>query len=541
MNYPTAYQLSWVLSLTKGFRTRLVLYFVLEVVAIILSLLFVYWSKRAIDIALNVIDGNLRVVLPLVIGAVLMGLFIRVITGWLEQNTSLRMGMLLQNKLSYRQMVASWQFVRKMNTGDLMTRIKEDSNEVVQMVSYGALAFIVTGIRLLASFGFLWIMDPMLAIMIVAITPLFLFSRIYFRRMRTLTRSVKEANSSLANVMQENLRFRLLVRALGILPERTQRLEDEQRNFYSLRMKQLNFGLFSNTVMKLTINGGYLLTFIWGVYRLNTGEISFGTMTAFLQLVGRIQTPVLSLMAFVPTFIRFRVSLDRVLTLLGNQKEEEGPPIYLSNVESILIDQVSFRYEDATVISGLSAEIKRGVPTAIVGSSGKGKTTLIRLLLSLLEPEKGTIGLQSNRAIQALKSGHRTNFAYVPQGNSLFSGTIRDNLALSDEKYDEEKIKRVLFLAHAEFVYDLPDGVHTQVGESGYGLSEGQAQRIAIARALMRDRPIWLFDEATSALDEETSRVLVQRLTTESENKIMIFVTHDLRLAKQCLQTIYMH
>lgn len=518
-------------------------YFLLELLAIVASLLFVYWSKRAVDIVMGVAEGRVRYALSGVVLAVVVGVIVRMGSSWLEQHTSLKMNLKLQRQLNRDQLLSSWEFVKKWSTGDLMMRMQEDSQEVVQMISFKAMAFVVTGLRLLASFGFLWLMDPMLALMIVMITPLIVFSRLYFKRMQQITREVKSASSRLNHVIQENLRFRLLIRALGMIERREEKLEEQQQEVYSLRMQQVNFGLLTNGIMKAVINGGYLITFVWGIYRLQTQEISFGTMTAFLQLVGRIQTPALSMMAFVPMFIRFRVAMDRILSILGGGRKEEEPELVLETVDRIDLQSITFRYEDNTVIDRLSATLRANEITAIVGSSGKGKTTLIRLLLSLIEVEEGAIALRSEGQSFPLGAALRNNFSYVPQGNSLFTGTIRENLQMgaAGDSAEEEALARAIYQAHAEFIYTLPDGLDTRVGESGNGLSEGQAQRVSIARAMMRERPIWLFDEATSALDEESSRVLFERLSDARQGKMIILVTHDLKLAEKCDQIIYIH
>ncbi|GHE39834.1 ABC transporter ATP-binding protein [Sphingobacterium griseoflavum] len=533
------YQLRWAWSLTRGYRKPLLGYFLLELWAIGLSLLFVFFSKRAIDLAIHAVSGNLRMTLAALVATVLCGLLVKAISTRWNQATGLQMELGLQRMLLGGQMRAVWKFAKDWHTGDLMLRLQGDSVEVSQMLSQGALSFLLVLLRLGASFGFLWLMDPMLALVIVGISPLFLFSKLYFRKMRRLNAAVKQAESNFGNVLQENLRFRLLIRALGLIPAREKKLKDGQDHVFKLKMAQQNFAVGSQTIMKFTINGGYLLTFIWGIYRLNAGEISFGTMAAFLQLVGRIQTPILQAMSFVPQFIRFRTATDRLLELHHDEKEAAVQPERLTDPQRIIFEKVGFRYEDSLVIADFSAEIKRGRPVALVGASGRGKTTLIRLLLALIKTHQGAIRIEQNGQSVVLSNVHRGNFAYVPQGNSLFSGRILDNLVYGTS-IDADRIKQAIYLANAEFVYSLPQGLETVVGESGFGLSEGQAQRIAIARAMMQDAPIWLFDEITSALDPETGETIVQRLLEAGGEKIMLFVTHDMKLAAQCHETIYM-
>lgn len=539
MNSTLPKQIKWAWSITKGHRSSLLVYFVLEILAIALSLLFVFWSKQAVDIAMQSSTDDLKAVLILVVSSILLALLIRGFSGWLNERTRIKMGLQLQNQMIELQMMSAWKVVKDWHSGDIQVRINSDCKEVVDMMAYSAVYFLITLIRLLASFGFLWSMDPMLAVMVVAITPLFLFSKVYFRKMRWLSREIKQEESSLGKVLQENLRFRMLIRGMDLLSGRRRKLENNQDTIYNLKTEQLNFSTFTQVAMKLTINIGYLLTFIWGVYRLHSGEISFGTMTAFLQLVGRIQTPILALIGFVPLFIRFRTSVERLMELIVGEREPYVKPQRIEGIRTIYIKDLSFKYEDHKVIDELDIEIRAGQPTAIIGSSGRGKTTLMRLLLALLQPESGGIWLENNQQKYTLTAGHRINFAYVPQGNTLFSGSIRENLLITDTKGDDERIRYALWLACAEFVYQLPMGIDTVVGESGHGLSEGQAQRIAVARAMMRDCDIWLFDEVTSALDKDTANILIERLLQEGKNKLCIFVTHDLKLAENCSQTIY--
>ncbi|MDV3550380.1 ABC transporter [Elizabethkingia anophelis] len=539
MNTNLSYQLKWAWLLTKNSRGELLLYFILELAAIAFSLLFVFWSKKAVDFAVSSSTSDLQKALILSVCSVLIALFMRSYSGWLNEKTRMKMMISLQNSLVKSQMLSTWKVGKHWHTGDIQVRINNDCQEIVQMVGFSSISFVLTTIRLLASFGFLWLMDPMLAILIVAISPLFLFSKIYFKKLRKLNKDLKTAESKFGNVVQENLRFRMSIRALGVQYARWQKVENSQNDIFKLKLGLLNFSTVSQGIMKLTINAGFLLTFGWGVYRLHANEISFGTMTAFLQLVGRIQAPILLMMGFVPLFIRFRTAVDRVQELEQVEVEEEIEQEYITEPHNIEINQLSFRYDDKLVIKDLSAKFITGQPVAIIGSSGKGKTTLIRLLLALVKPDKGEIFINTSTEHLVLSNKYRINIAYVPQGDKLFSGSIKENLQLGEQEVSDSKLREVLYLACAEFVYDLPDGLDTIVGESGYGLSEGQAQRIAVARALMRECNIWLFDEVTSALDPDTGEKLIQRLLEAGKNKILVFVTHDMKLAGKCEQTIY--
>lgn len=532
-------QLKWAWSLARGHGFQLFVFFIMGLVGIASALLFIVWSKRTIDLAMDSTATGYQHALYVAISCLLISLLVRGYATWLNERTKISMLIELQNALVKSQMSAVWHFVGNWHSGDMHLRIHEDTSEVVQMVGGVFLSYLLTGIRLFASFGLLWSMDPMLAWLILAISPLFIFSRFYFRKLRSLNSQLKRAQSSLGHVIQENIRFGLLVRALSLQRVRWKKMEENQRDIYGIRFRLLNLSTLSQGVMKWTINGGFLLTFIWGVNSLHTGQISFGTMTAFLQLVGRIQTPMLMLMGFPPLFVRFRTAAERLQDMLGVEQEEDAPQEVLLGLKGISLRRLGFRYADRYVVENLDAELCPGRPVAVVGSSGTGKTTLIRLLLALIKPDKGEIIWKTSQGDVQLSSRHRINLTYVPQGDKLFSGTVRENLLVEENEAFEERVKAALYLACAEFVYDLPKGLETVVGELGFGFSEGQMQRIALARSLMRDCPVWLFDEVTSALDPNTAKEVIGRIMQAGKEKILVFVTHDQKLADLCDQKIH--
>ena len=533
------HQARWAWSLTKGHRRHLFFFFLLELSAIVLSLTFVFWSKNAVDIATGAQSGNLNLALLITVATLLLAMTLRSLATWINERSKMEILKDLQNQVVRTQMWSTWKLVKAMHTGDIQVRLNNDCQEIAQVVVYALPNFLLTFIRILASLSVLWVLDPMLALLILAISPLFLFSKLYFRRLSKLNMEVKRAESELGRVIQENLRFRLSIRALGLDAIRWGKIRSSQHYIIEIKKKLLNFSTFSQSTVRACVNIGFLMTFAWGVYRLDANEISFGTLTAFLQLVGRIQAPMLAMMSFLPLFVRFRTSVTRIQELLDTETEEQVEPVTLISPEALHVQQVSFRYDDVDVIRELSARFVKGQPTAIIGSSGKGKTTLIRMMLALIHPDKGRIEIIDAQGANLLSTAHRGNFAYVPQGDKLFSGTIRDNLQYQQTKPSDEELRVALHLACADFVYTLPEGIDTVIGESGYGLSEGQAVRIAIARAVLSTASIWLFDEITAALDMETGAVLMDRLIAAGSDKILIFVTHDQQAAARCTQQMY--
>ena len=263
-------------------------------------------------------------------------------------------------------------------------------------------------------------------------------------------------------------------------------------------------------------------------------------MTAFLQLVNRIQTPARSLTKLAPAFVNVFTAAERLMELEESPLEEQGDSLPVEAPCGVRLTDVTYQYADGDqpVLDNLSFDFRPGTCTAVLGETGSGKTTLIRLLIALMRPQGGTVSIYSDRQQPvAICPLHRCNFVYVPQGNTLMSGSIRENLLLGDPEATEDEMLKALDKSCADFVRDLPEGLDTICSEKGGGLSEGQCQRISIARALLRNRPIMLFDEATSALDPETERRLLKNILS-SNDKTIIFITHRLAVVDYCDQTL---
>ena len=318
------------------------------------------------------------------------------------------------------------------------------------------------------------------------------------------------------------------------------RLDSLQEVEYGQILDRTRFNIFARTMVGAAFNIGYIIAFLWGVFGIWKGSITFGVMTAFLQLVGQIQGPAVRLTRQVPAFANATASIDRLMALENSPKEEKGDPVVIPGVAGIRLENVTFRYdgEGRYIFKDFSFDFPPGSRTAIVGETGVGKSTLVRLMMALLEPQQGKVVLYGNGREAVASALTRRNLVYVPQGNSLFSGTIRDNLRLGDPEACEDDMKRVLEIAAAEFVFDLPDGLDTVCGEGGTGLSEGQAQRIAIARGLLRPGSILLLDEFSSSLDPDTEDRLMRNLIAGKDEKTMVFITHRQKISEFCKNTL---
>ena len=322
------------------------------------------------------------------------------------------------------------------------------------------------------------------------------------------------------------------------------KLEDTQSELRQNVVRRTKFSVISNLILNFGFASGYLIAFLWAAVRMSAGTLSFGGMTAFLQLVNRIQGPARSLMKLVPAFVGVFTAAERLMELEENPLEQQGDPVRLSPPCGVCFEDVSYQYDGnkGKTIDHLSFDFYPGSCTAVLGETGAGKTTLVRMILALLQPQEGKAYIYNKVKDDHVKRYKlsplmRTNFVYVPQGNTLMSGTIRENLRLGKFHATEEEMNAALLQSCADFVFDLPDGLDTICSEQGGGLSEGQAQRIAIARALLRNGSIMLFDEATSALDPETERQLLRNLLAK-HNKTIIFITHRPAVVEYCDQTL---
>ncbi len=523
----------WVMQVTAGYHWLITFSIFSGIFGVGMSLFNVWLSKWIIDIVTGAREGNVWIAAGLVVFFFFFGMAVKLISPWIFGKIRMRIGIRMQNSLSDALMMCSWKSGQKWHTGDLLTRINSDASEVLSM-GMGILPnLIVTTAQLIGSFIFLWALEPRLAWFILGATPLVLLSKIYFRKVRELSKAQKEMSSEMGSVMEENLSQRVLVRSLGATDYRKQKLHQTQEKLFNLGMEQIKFSTYSQGVMGFVFGGGYLCAFLWGIYQLHTHQITFGTMTAFLQLVGQVQGPFLGLIAIPPALVRGWTSVERLMALFEDVEPDENPK-YLDSPLAL-----TFNEEGQPILKNFSAEFRPGTSTAVAGPTGTGKTTMIRLMLALLSPDSGNLTLTTaGNTTYNVNQDMRINFMYVPQGNTLLSGTIRENLLLGNPAAQTSDLEHVLRIACADYVFDLPQGIDTRIGEHGYGLSEGQAQRLAIARALLRPGNIWLFDEASSALDTATTARLMDNLLREGAEKTLIFITHDPRLMERCDRVI---
>lgn len=536
-NYSVWCLLRWIWRSSRGVRGRVLLCTLIGCISVACSLLFVLFSKKAIDIATGVEYGKL-----LYYGIGMGGLiFLEILLHALENLIASRLDVELRNTFRSRffctLLQSEWQGKERYHSGDVLNRMVQDLGAVVSVITTTLPYAVVTVIQLVASFCILYSLDHMLAIVLVLILPFFsLLSRFYIVRMRRMTKSVRESESSIHSVMQESLQHKTIVKTLEQSDGMTQRLCNLQSRLFGEIVERARFSVLSRGLVSMGFSAGYLTAFLWGVFSIQDGVITFGVMTAFLQLVGRIQRPLADLARMIPSLVSALTSTERLIELEEQPAESVGEPICMAGKVGIRLTDVCFKYDDGEeeVITQLTEDFVPGSVTAILGETGAGKTTLVRLILALVRPTVGSVTIYNGECEVSVSPQTRNNLVYVPQGNTLFSGTIRDNLLLGRPEATDEDLWKVLRIACAEFVESLPDKLETSCGEQGGGLSEGQAQRIAIARSLLRPGSVLLFDEATSALDPETECRLLERIASARDGRTVIFVTHRTAVLEYC-------
>ena len=538
--YSTKEIYAWLWLAWKGNRTQAMINAIIGLLGVMVSLTVVWGMQHAIDISSHVISGSI-VMAVVVLGILFFADFgLHVASIWVRNLLGIKAQNRMQQQLLDRMLRSEWKGRDSYHSGDVLNRLEFDVTNVVTFLTETIPNSLSTLTLFIGAFTYLALMDWRLAIVIIAMVPFFiLLSRVYVRQMRRLVKDVRTFDSKVQSVLQESIQHRVLIKTLESDDFIVNRLETTQNKLRKKVVKKTKFSIFSSTVLQFGFVLGYLIAFAWAAFRLSAGTLTFGGMTAFLQLVNKIQSPARQLTQLVPAFVSVFTAAERLMELEEVPLEKQGDAIELEAPCGIKLNNISYQYFDADtpVIKDLSFDFHPGSCTAVLGETGSGKTTLIRILLALLKPTSGSVEIYGREERMELNPLMRTNFVYVPQGNTLMSGTIRENLKMGKENATEEEMNKALKKSCADFVLNLPNGLDTVCSEQGGGLSEGQAQRIAIARSLLRDKSIMIFDEATSALDPETEKQLLKNILAHHD-KTVIFITHRPAVVEYCNQVL---
>lgn len=532
----------WLWRALAGNRLQAGLNAAVGLVGVGVDLCSVWAVQRAIDIAAGARAGSLGWAVGLMALFIACGFALNVSRVWIKNILGIKAQNTMQRQMVDRLLRSEWRGRERYHSGDVINRLEQDVSTVVTFVTETLPGTLSVAAMFIGAFVYLVNMDTVLAVITVGILPLFLLtSRLYISRMRKFTRRVRRSDSRVQSILQETVQHRMLIKTLECGPLMVRRLGAGQASLRRHVRRRTAFSVFSNLMLNGGFSIGYLVAFSWGAVRLAHGTLTFGGMTAFLQLVFRIQSPARDLARLAPAFVAVFTAAERLMELEEMPSEYSDNGVPMAAPCGVRLVNVDYAYNDGKekVIDNLSFDFRPGTCTAILGETGAGKTTIVRLILSLVHPTSGHIEIYNSSLSCEVSPATRCNFVYVPQGNTLLSGTIRANLQLAAPKASESDMVAALHTACADFVVELPDGLDTKVSEGGGGLSEGQAQRIAIARALLRGRSVMLFDEATSALDPDTEKQLLHNILC-SHDKTVIFITHRPAVMEYCDQTLHL-
>ena len=530
----------WFIDNSRGIRLNILVRIMAGLLQTVLALCVVWLSKRLIDdVAMRGTMSEMAMQALLIAAAVVAGVSIRQLNQYLANKA------FIKKVAELRLAIFSQLFNRRLfedndiHSGDVTSRMAKDIDAVSETLAVQLPQVVVMTIQLVGAFLLMRWFDSRLAWALILITPLAIIIGKYIsHRLKRITLSIREDESRIMARIQESVELNVVLRALQgerWMQDRVEELQDRQTANYIRRSR---FMVFSRFALGCTFGLGYMLAFVWGAYGLRTGAITFGVMTSFLQLVGQIQQPILSLLGAFPSIIYSTASIDRLKEMEHGEEKQpcDGKDITTRTLLGIRMDNVTFRYAkgDREVISNFSHDFRPGTKTAILGTTGAGKTTLFRLILNIIQPDSGEVTFYGNGFSHAADKSMRKNVVFVPQGNTLISGTIRNNLLMAKPDASDEELHTALHTSCADFVFDLPQGIDTVLSEHGGGLSEGQAQRIAIARGLLRPGAVFLLDEISSALDEDTERELFSRLFAARPSTTILLITHRKKVAALC-------
>lgn len=534
--YPTKTILRWMWRYHKGCRLQAFLNITIGLLLVGCSMASVDLVRRLTDVATHKIAGDIVLLACLLGGLFAVELLLRIAATWVSAILGVRTQNRIQQKFFARILDGKWSGISNYHSGDVLNRLFGDVGDIVNLMTEVLPSAIIVATQFIWSFTYLYIYDAPLAIVLVVASPVFLvLSRIYFRKMRRIVRKIKDSNSAIQSIIQESIQHKMVIKVLERNDSMVDRLEQRQGLLRKQIKSRARFSIISKSIVSIGFSGAFLAALIMALFQVYEGAITVGVLMSFMQLTNRIQQPLLDMARLLPTIVNSMTSSERLMELEDLPLEEHNIPVRLEGRVGIRFENISYSYTDngRTVIRNFSHDFTPGSFTAILGETGAGKTTLIRMMLSLISPSEGkseiySIDEHGTSTSHDIRPSLRNNFSYIPQGNTLFSGTIRENLRFGNPLATTEQMKEALHLALADFVLDLPDGLDTKCGEGGGGLSEGQAQRISIARALLHPCRVLLLDEATSALDMETERKLLVNLKQHFADCTIIFVTHRL-------------
>lgn len=503
-------------------------------------------SRGIVDSAVNSDIGGIVFYAVILVSLTVAQLAVRIVSRVLDFNISAKLQISMKQSLFESIIRKKYEKISDIHTGELLNRITSDVSVVVSSIISIVPNLVYFIVKLVGVFVVLFAIDKTFCLVFI-FGGAFMFALVllFKSKMKALHKSAQESDGKTRSFFQEIFSSLLVVKVFGAENKVSENAMNLQQNNFKIRRKRNYISILATTGFSFVFALGYMYALIWGAFAISNQTITYGMLTSILALVSQIQAPVRGISSILPSYYSALASAERLMEIenldnedVVNKSDVDISKIY-SMTESIVFDDISFSYGRENVLENTSLILEKGDFALLAGISGIGKSTLTKLLLAVITPDKGEIYLSlSDGGKIYIDKNIRSMFSYVPQGNFLLSGTIRDNIAFVSDKSDDEKIIQAAKIACAyDFISRLPDGLDTVVGENGKGLSEGQIQRIAIARAVYSNAPVIIFDEATSALDADTEVQLLKNLKT-LKNKTCILISHKMAAKEICNKEI---
>ena len=536
----------WMYTYAKKYKFQIVFYICLGIMTTLMGLASSVGSKYLIDAVTGQDTGNIALIAIFIVSMGLFSIGINAVTTMISARINIKVNNEIQAEVYDKILVADWISMKEFHSGDLLNRLNGDVNTVASSILSWIPSLITRGVQFLGILAIILYYDPTMAVIALGSAPVMVIvSKTLMKKMRDYNKRMREVSSEVMSFNEESFQNIQSVKAFDLVEFFSNKLRNVQQNYKDVYLDYNKFSVYTSSFMSVVGMFVAYACFGWGVYRLWTGHITFGTMTLFVQLSGQLSSSFKSLVSLVPSAISATTSAGRIMEFFKIKNEtkldDEKVRLIQNNTQgkglSVELEDVNFSYNSTkTVFKNANIVANPGEIVALVGPSGEGKTTMVRLLLGLINAKSGSAVIKDINGISCkISSATRRFFAYVPQGNTIFSGTIADNMRMVKPDASDDEIIDALKTACAyDFVKKLPQGINSKVGERGGGFSEGQAQRISIARALLRQSPILLLDEATSALDVATEREVLRNIMNSGYARTCIVTTHRPSVLTMC-------
>lgn len=536
--------IKWVLKRSKGQGAKLFALILANVVFAVASILFAFAVQGVVHGA-ETSDVKKITTYAIMLGVIVVAQFLlRITINGLSEHIAGKLEVSIKTHLFDKILVKDYGKINKFHSGELMTRLSSDVSIVADGITTIIPSTVSAVSRLVGAVIALVLIDWVFAVaFVVAGMLVFTVISLLRNKLKNLHKEAQKTDGTTRSFMQECIENLLAIKVFSVNDKISKRSNDLQDKNFRVKMRRKNYSVVGHATYNMIFSAGYIFALIYGVFKIVGGTLLYGDLMAILQLVNNVQVPFASLSNIVPKYFAMTASAERLMEIENMEEEPDFVPFnvkeFYDGMDKVVFDSISFNYDRDVVLKNSSLTVNKGDFVAITGISGIGKSTLLKLLLGVYKVQDGSIYFEGKGGKTLVDGNFRRVFSYVPQGNMVLSGTIRDNVTFTTgEKTDEEIFNALKISGADEFVKELPDGLETYIGERGLGLSEGQVQRIAIARAILSGAPFLLLDEATSALDEQTERAILENLKS-LDGVTLIIISHKKAALSICNRHVY--